>query len=197
MRELAQLLWALDCVDALNLDGGGSTTMWLESGGVVNFPCDNRRFDHAGERTVANAVLVFGAAVVVLDEDEAACSPGASWTNSADASALDGDCARSAAPDAQALFLVRLPRAGRFAVECLMPALTTALSFEAQLAEARTHVRAAPGRHSLTLGAVVAAAAGDTVEIRLSATGGEGLAIDALRLVEQLPDGSPPAGRDR
>lgn len=41
---------------ALNLDGGGSTTMCVPGYGdagshVVNYPCDNKKFDHAGERT--------------------------------------------------------------------------------------------------------------------------------------------------
>lgn len=40
---------------ALNLDGGGSTTMCVKGQGdpgtnVVNYPCDNGQFDHAGER---------------------------------------------------------------------------------------------------------------------------------------------------
>lgn len=40
---------------ALNLDGGGSTTMCVKDQGdpsthVVNYPCDNGQFDHAGER---------------------------------------------------------------------------------------------------------------------------------------------------
>ena len=41
---------------ALNLDGGGSTTMCVKGEGdatthVVNYPCDNSTYDHAGERT--------------------------------------------------------------------------------------------------------------------------------------------------
>lgn len=37
MKELAQLMLDLGCVDALNLDGGGSSTMVIE-GQVVNDP---------------------------------------------------------------------------------------------------------------------------------------------------------------
>ncbi|NJK83502.1 MAG: phosphodiester glycosidase family protein [Saprospiraceae bacterium] len=48
--ELSSLLKALKCVDAINLDGGGSTTLWLKDKGVVNHPSDNRTFDAAGER---------------------------------------------------------------------------------------------------------------------------------------------------
>ena len=61
LTELQQLLHWLGCRDALNLDGGGSTTMYLNLGdyqGVINCPSDNGRFDHAGERGVSNAVMV-------------------------------------------------------------------------------------------------------------------------------------------
>ncbi|HEU4417620.1 MAG TPA: phosphodiester glycosidase family protein [Planctomycetota bacterium] len=60
--ELAATMLALGCKDALNLDGGGSTTVWCARApghGIVNHPCDDKRFDAAGERAVANAVLVF------------------------------------------------------------------------------------------------------------------------------------------
>ena len=45
--------------EALNLDGGGSTTLWVQSEGVVNYPSDNGIADHAGERGVANVLAVF------------------------------------------------------------------------------------------------------------------------------------------
>ena len=57
MVELQQVMAALGCADAINLDGGGSTTMVVR-GAVVNHPSDNSRFDAAGERPVANAVVV-------------------------------------------------------------------------------------------------------------------------------------------
>lgn len=57
MFELRQLMAALGCVDAINLDGGGSTTMVVR-GTVVNHPSDNNLFDPAGERPVANAIVV-------------------------------------------------------------------------------------------------------------------------------------------
>ena len=61
LTELQQILRWLGCRDALNLDGGGSTTMFVNIGdyqGVVNYPSDNGRFDHEGERGVSNAVLL-------------------------------------------------------------------------------------------------------------------------------------------
>jgi exopolysaccharide biosynthesis protein len=57
MTELQQVMEALGCRDAINLDGGGSTAMVVQ-GTVVNHPCDNRQFDAAGERSVANAIVV-------------------------------------------------------------------------------------------------------------------------------------------
>ena len=57
MAELQQVMLALGCRDAINLDGGGSTAMVVR-GEVVNHPSDNRQFDADGERVVANAIVV-------------------------------------------------------------------------------------------------------------------------------------------
>ena len=54
--ELAHLIRILGGHDALNLDGGGSTTLWIEGEGVLNSPSDNRKFDHQGERKVSNII---------------------------------------------------------------------------------------------------------------------------------------------
>lgn len=51
LDELAQLMRNLGCTDALNLDGGGSTTAWVD-GRIVNRPSEGR------ERPIGNAVLV-------------------------------------------------------------------------------------------------------------------------------------------
>ncbi len=51
--EAQQFLQDIGCVDAINLDGGGSTTMWTKEKGVVNFPSDK-----SGERSVSNALLI-------------------------------------------------------------------------------------------------------------------------------------------
>lgn len=59
--ELAYLAKILGAEDAINLDGGGSTTLWLKSApenGVLNYPSDNKRFDHKGERSVSNIFYV-------------------------------------------------------------------------------------------------------------------------------------------
>jgi exopolysaccharide biosynthesis protein len=59
--EFAKIFKALKCVSALNFDGGGSTTMWVSGepeNGVVSHPTDNKKYDHLGERKVANAILI-------------------------------------------------------------------------------------------------------------------------------------------
>lgn len=62
LHELAFLLRQLGARDGLNLDGGGSTALYINGKnetGIVNYPSDNKTFDHGGERKVANAILVF------------------------------------------------------------------------------------------------------------------------------------------
>ena len=53
LQELAEFLLELGAIDAMNLDGGGSTTMFL-GGKVINRPSDKE-----GERKVSDAILVF------------------------------------------------------------------------------------------------------------------------------------------
>lgn len=56
--ELRKILSWLHCRDGVNLDGGGSTTLWTKAQGVVNYPSDNGKWDHKGQRRVANVILV-------------------------------------------------------------------------------------------------------------------------------------------
>lgn len=61
LHELTTLAKALNCKDAINFDGGGSTTMYISGqpeNGVVNYPSDNKIFDHAGERAVCNIFVL-------------------------------------------------------------------------------------------------------------------------------------------
>lgn len=53
LYEVQKFLLEIGCQDAINLDGGGSTCMWIENKGVVNIPSDK-----TGERPVANAFLI-------------------------------------------------------------------------------------------------------------------------------------------
>jgi exopolysaccharide biosynthesis protein len=50
-HELAGLMQRLGCTDALNLDGGGSSTLWYE-GKVMNQPSDS------APRPVGNALVL-------------------------------------------------------------------------------------------------------------------------------------------
>lgn len=56
LDELAELMLGFGAVEALNLDGGGSTTL------VVRGETANRPSDPRGERPVANALIVLGPA---------------------------------------------------------------------------------------------------------------------------------------
>ena len=58
IEELQVLCESLGLYEAMNLDGGGSSTLWSAQDGVVNHPYDNQRFDHDGERVVPNVIIV-------------------------------------------------------------------------------------------------------------------------------------------
>ena len=58
IAETAYIARQLGLTEALNLDGGGSSTLWTAQEGVLNHPYDNRRFDHEGERGVPNCIVV-------------------------------------------------------------------------------------------------------------------------------------------
>lgn len=69
-EELAKLMLSLGSEWALNLDGGGSSTLWVRGKpgeGVVNRPSDG------SERAVANAVVVLAKDVIEAE------APGAAW----------------------------------------------------------------------------------------------------------------------
>jgi len=55
--ELAAIARLLGLEEAINLDGGGSSTVWTEKTGVINHPYDNHRFDHEGQRVVPNILI--------------------------------------------------------------------------------------------------------------------------------------------
>ena len=58
ITELTKVCEWLGLCDAINLDGGGSSTMWSKSAGVVSYPCRNKKFDHAGDRRVSSCIVV-------------------------------------------------------------------------------------------------------------------------------------------
>lgn len=58
--EFTKIMRWIGAEDALNMDGGGSTTLYVkgENGtGIVNHPSDNKQFDREGERHVVNSLL--------------------------------------------------------------------------------------------------------------------------------------------
>ena len=57
--ETAYICKMLGMIDAINLDGGGSSALWSDVTGVLNHPRDNRKFDHEGERAVPNLIVAY------------------------------------------------------------------------------------------------------------------------------------------
>lgn len=61
LPELRDILYWYGATHSMNLDGGGSTTLYIKGetrNGIVNYPSDNKLFDHEGERSVANVILI-------------------------------------------------------------------------------------------------------------------------------------------
>ncbi len=62
MPETQSIIKWLKCTEAINLDGGGSTTLYLQNAsvnGIINHPSDNKIFDHFGQRKIANGIILF------------------------------------------------------------------------------------------------------------------------------------------
>ena len=58
IAELTKVCEWLGLRDALNLDGGASSSMWSANEGTVSYPCRNKKFDHEGERKVSSVLVV-------------------------------------------------------------------------------------------------------------------------------------------
>ena len=58
MSELAIAFASLGAVEAVNLDGGGSTAAWMAGEGVVDRPTCDDNIVHECERAVATVVCV-------------------------------------------------------------------------------------------------------------------------------------------
>jgi len=56
--EMAKIAEILGLTDAINLDGGGSSTIWTKEAGVINHPVDNSKWDHDGCRKVPTVIIV-------------------------------------------------------------------------------------------------------------------------------------------
>lgn len=57
IAESAMIASCLGLYEAINLDGGGSSTIWSKETGVLNHPTDNKAFDNEGERVVPNIII--------------------------------------------------------------------------------------------------------------------------------------------
>ena len=57
IAECACICRLLGMTDAINFDGGGSSTLWTDVNGVINHPYDNKKWDHAGERRVPDIII--------------------------------------------------------------------------------------------------------------------------------------------
>ncbi len=68
LEELGQYMVDLGCEGAMNLDGGGSATMWVD-GRIRNSPCEG------GERRIANSLIVARRTVPKLARGATSSSP--------------------------------------------------------------------------------------------------------------------------
>lgn len=124
LLELAYVMRWLGCETAMNLDGGGSTTMWLRQRGVVNCPSDNQRFDNAGERPVTDALCLYAPMVLEQDEERAALTPASEWRRSAARRAVGGDFrVQDGEGEAAARFTFDVDAAGTYELAICWPKL--------------------------------------------------------------------------
>ncbi|MEJ5253197.1 MAG: phosphodiester glycosidase family protein [Chthonomonadetes bacterium] len=69
LHELARLMIDLGATDAINLDGGGSTTLAVRGGLVINSPSEGK------QRPVANSVVVFAPRPAVTESAQVQIEP--------------------------------------------------------------------------------------------------------------------------
>lgn len=55
---MQELMYILGAYEALNLDGGGSTTMWIDEYGIVNHTCDGLNWENPVERAVSSIIYI-------------------------------------------------------------------------------------------------------------------------------------------
>ncbi len=189
LLELAHVMRWLGCEEAMNLDGGGSTTMWVRGRGVVNHPCDNTRFDPAGERAVTDALCLLAAMIVEVDEDRARLEPADGWEPREDRAALGGDfalCVGAPDADARAVFELAVDAPGAYALEVRWPKVRgRACEVDCAIA-GRDPVRVSSRRRAgrwVPVG-VFDLPAG-SVELVLTRAAAGPFGVDAVRLVER------------
>jgi len=79
LSELASYMINLGCVEATNLDGGGSTTAWTSANGVVNTPSDG------SQRPVVSALAVWSDGFIVDNGTGGYGEGGSGWGTSVSA----------------------------------------------------------------------------------------------------------------
>ena len=164
--------------------------MWIRGRGVVSFPCDNRRYDHGGERAVADVVLVVAPAILRFDEDRATLSPTGGWQLEDDERCIGGDYARTSAAGATARFEIELHAPGDYYLELRWPNAQTpagGLTCAIDDREPLEVFQQRPANRWVRLGTL--ALTGEPVVVVVSAVDGEPFALDALQLVEVPADG--------
>lgn len=185
-EQTGRLLQALGCRDGLNLDGGGSTTLWVAGRGICNRPCDNNRFDRRGERAVATALVLQHRAVVVQDDDEAELA-GGGWQPDLPVLGSHGSDAACLRGPGSAGFVVALPRAGRWALQAWAGAAAVGSSCRVELTGAAASTPVVGTLAQLgwnELGSFEVAAAG-TAALRLQPVDDAPLWVDAVRFVQR------------
>ena len=55
---LQEYMYILGAHEALNLDGGGSTAMWIDGYGIVNHTCDGLNWENPKERAVSSIIYI-------------------------------------------------------------------------------------------------------------------------------------------
>lgn len=116
LNELAQYMINLGCTNAMNLDGGGSTTMWTSANGVVNTPSDGV------QRSVTSALSVFYTAppTYTVDNTDAGFTASTNWWASTSVPGYLGSNYRTrgtASVSDAATWKVNLPTSGTYQVQ--------------------------------------------------------------------------------
>ena len=122
LTQLADYMISLGAVRAMNLDGGGSTAMYVAGQpgtGIVNWPSDNGLSDTAGERGVVSALGIYVTSLdAIVDNGQSGYSEVGSWGNSTGAGFYGSNSrwATSGTGSISATWQPVLAQAGRYEV---------------------------------------------------------------------------------
>ncbi|MCU0864522.1 MAG: phosphodiester glycosidase family protein [Planctomycetes bacterium] len=184
LEQTGRLLLALGCDAGLNLDGGGSTTLWVAGRGICNRPCDNKRFDRRGERAVATALVLQQRAVVVVDDDEAELV-GAGWQPDRPALAAHGRDAACLEGAGAARLVAALPRAGRWRAFAWAADEAVGSGYQLTLPNAPASQTGSLGAAGWNELGVFELAVAGAAAVQFEPADGSPLWLDAVRFVQQ------------